>query len=115
MGVRYPTTLLSWGAGIVSLLLFHSWSGGQQLSVRESLGVFVRRTMPTSMAVSAVVALLPLGPEYHLGNVGELRAVSAVQAVFLVGVVAGMVCVSWSMIVALTWLLKSAGKIFAPR
>jgi glycosylphosphatidylinositol deacylase len=115
MGMRYPTTLLSWGVGIVSLLLFHSWSAGQQLSVRELLGVFVRRTMPTLMAVSAAVALLPLGPEYHLGNAGELRAVSAVLAVFLVGVAAGMVCVSWWILVALMWLLKPAGKIFAPR
>ncbi|KIK96129.1 hypothetical protein PAXRUDRAFT_139136 [Paxillus rubicundulus Ve08.2h10] len=115
MGTRYPTTLLSWGVGIVSLILFHSWSvDGQRLSVRELLGAFVRRTMPTLMVISAVVGLLPLGPECHLGIAGELRAVSAVLAVALVGVATGMVCVSWWMLVALMWLLKPAGKIFAP-
>ncbi|KAF9226838.1 PGAP1-domain-containing protein [Gyrodon lividus] len=116
IGTRYPTTLVSWGVGIVSLILFHSWSvEGQQLSVRELLGLFVRRTMPTLMAVSAVGALLPLGPEYHLGIANELGAVNAVLAVFLVGVAAGMVCVSWWMLVALMWPLKFAGRIFAPR
>ncbi|KAF9236219.1 PGAP1-like protein-domain-containing protein [Melanogaster broomeanus] len=104
IGTRYPTTLLSWGIGIVSLLLFQAWSAqGQQLSVGELLGMFVRRTMPTLMAVSAVVALLPVGPEYHLGIAGEMGmgAASAVLAVFLVGIAAGVVCVSWWVLVGL--------------
>lgn len=111
IGTRYPTTLLSWGVGIVALLLFHSWGlDGQQLSVRESLGVFVKHRMPALMVVAGVIALLPLGPNYYLGVGNELGVLRAVLAVLLVGVATGMVCVSWWLLVALMWPFRLLGR-----
>lgn len=107
MGTRYPTTLLSWGVGIVSLLLFHSWGfDGRELSVHESLGVFVRYQMPALMVASGVIALLPWDSDYYLGVGTELGVVRMVLAATLVGVAAGMVCVSWWLLVALMWPLR---------
>lgn len=111
IGTRYPTTLLSWGIGIVSLLLFYSWRlDGEQLSVRESLGVFVRCRMPTLMVVSGMIALLPLGPNYYLGIGDELGILRAVLAVLLVGLATGMVCISWWLLVAFMWPLRLLGR-----
>jgi len=111
IGTRYPTTLLSWGVGIVSLLLFHSWGlDGQQLSVGGSLGVFVRHRMPTLMAVAGVVALLPLGPNHYLGIGDELGMLRAVLAAVLVGVATGMVCLSWWLLAVLMWPLGLLGR-----
>ncbi|KAI9574304.1 PGAP1-like protein-domain-containing protein [Boletus coccyginus] len=111
IGTRYPTTLLSWGVGIVSFLLFHSWGlDGQHLSVGESLGVFVRHRMPTLMAVTGLVALLPLGPNYYLGIGDESGMLRAVLAALLVGVAVGMVCISWWLLAALMWPLRLLGR-----
>ena len=116
MGTRYPTTLLSWGVGIVSLLLFHSWGvDGQRLSVRGSLEVFMRHRMPALMVVAGVTALLPLGPDYYLGIGGELGVLRVALAVLLVGVAAGMVCVSWWLLVALMWPLGLVKRGFTER
>lgn len=116
VGTRYPTTLLSWGVGIVSLLLFHSWGiDGQQLSVPDSLGVFVRRRMPGLMVVAGVVAMLPLGPDYYLGIGNELGMLRAVLAVLVVGVAVGLVCVSWWLLVALLWPLRLLRRGFTQR
>jgi len=115
-GPRYTTTLLSWSVGIVSLLLFHFWSlEGQQLSVHESLGVFVRRRMLPLMVVLGVFALFPLGPDYCLGVGEEIGMLRALLAVVLVGVATGMVCVSWWILVALMWPLKFVGLGFIQR
>ncbi|KIJ69807.1 hypothetical protein HYDPIDRAFT_104430 [Hydnomerulius pinastri MD-312] len=115
IGTRYPTTLLSWGIGIVSLLLFHSWgSEDHQLSVSESLRAFVKTTMLKLMGISALTAILPLGPDYHLGNGGEIGVMSGLLAGLLVVVATGMVCVTWWVLVALLWPLKFSAKIFAP-
>ncbi|KAG8218976.1 PGAP1-like protein-domain-containing protein [Butyriboletus roseoflavus] len=116
IGTRYPTTLLSWGIGIVSLLLSHSWRlDGQQMSVYASLSVFVRHRMPALMAIAGVIALLPLGPNYYLGIGDELGVLRAVLAVFFVGVATGMVCVSWWGLMALMWPLRLLGRGFIPR
>ncbi|KAH0840233.1 PGAP1-like protein-domain-containing protein [Lanmaoa asiatica] len=116
MGTRYPTTLLSWSVGIVSLSLFHSWHvDGQQLSVRESLGVFVRHRMPALMVVTGMIALLPWGPNYYLGIGDDLGVLRAVLAVLLVGVAVGMVCVSWWVLVVLMWPLRWLGRGFIQR
>ncbi|KAF8437202.1 PGAP1-like protein-domain-containing protein [Boletus edulis BED1] len=111
MATRYPTTLLSWGVGIVSLLLFHSWGlDGQKLGVHESLDMFVRHRMAALMAVAGSITLLPLGPNYYLGIGDELGVLRAVLAALLVGVATGMVCVTWWLLVAFMWPLRLLGR-----
>ena len=66
--------------------------------------------MPALMAVAGVIALLPLGPNHYLGIGSELGLLRAVLAALLVGVAAGMVCVSWWLLVALMWPLRLLGR-----
>jgi glycosylphosphatidylinositol deacylase len=66
--------------------------------------------MPALMGVAGVIALLPLGPDYYLGIGDELGVLRAVLAALLVGVAAGMVCVSWWLLVALMWPLRLLGR-----
>lgn len=62
------------------------------------------------MAVAGVIALFPSGPDYYLGIGDELGMLRAVLAVLLVGVAAGMVWVSWWLLVALMWPLRLLGR-----
>lgn len=66
--------------------------------------------MPLLMVVAGVIGLLPLGPDYYLGIGDELGVLRAVLAVLLVGVAAGMVCISWWLLVALMWPLRLLGR-----
>ncbi|KAI6040448.1 PGAP1-like protein-domain-containing protein [Pisolithus marmoratus] len=100
VGTRYPTTLLSFCVGIVSVVLFQVWHpAAQPQSVPESLEVFVRRTMPQLMGAAALLALLPLSHKWYLGLSGELGLLASFLAVFLVGLASGLVCLSW-------WVLR---------
>lgn len=71
--------------------------------------------MPALMVVAGMIALLPLGPDYYLGIGNELGLLRAVLAALLVSVVAGMVCVSWWLLVALMWPLRLLRRGFIQR
>ncbi|KAI6034884.1 PGAP1-like protein-domain-containing protein [Pisolithus orientalis] len=108
LGTRYPTTLLSFCVGIVSVALFQAWqhSAAQPQSVSESLETLVRRVMPQLMGVAALIALLPLSHKWYLGLSGELGLLASLLAVFLVGLASGLVCLSWWVLRLLIWPLR---------
>ncbi|KAG1753485.1 PGAP1-like protein-domain-containing protein [Suillus lakei] len=107
IATRYPTTLISWGVGVVTLLMFQAWreSGkGSMPSVQQSLVTFICRPMPKLLAASFVVSLLPLSPDYYLGTRGE--PFFGFLAPVLLVVATGLVCVSWWFILLLMWPLR---------
>ncbi|KAI5993604.1 PGAP1-like protein-domain-containing protein [Pisolithus albus] len=115
IGTRYPTTLLSFCVGIVSVVLFRAWRpGAQPQRVSESLETFVRRVMPQLMAVAALMALLPLSHKWYLGLSGELGLPASFLAVFLVGLATGLVCLSWWVLRLLIWPLGFVGMRVVP-
>ncbi|KAG0707742.1 PGAP1-like protein-domain-containing protein [Suillus ampliporus] len=107
IATRYPTTLISWSVSAVALLMFHAWreSGkGSMPSVQQSLVTFICRSMPKLLAVSFVVALLPLSPDYYLGTRGE--PFLGLLAPILLVVATGLVSVSWWFILFLMWPVR---------
>ncbi|KAI6166263.1 PGAP1-like protein-domain-containing protein [Pisolithus thermaeus] len=115
LGTRYPTTLLSFCVGIVSVVLFQAWRpGAQPQCVSQSLETFIRRVMPQLMAAAALFALLPLSYEWYLGLSGELGLLACFLAVFLVGLASGLVCLSWWVLRLLMWPLEFVGMRVAP-
>lgn len=106
IGTRYPTTLLGWSVGVVTLLMFYAWRetrNGPMPSVQQSLVTFIRGPMLKFLVASFVVALLPLGPKYYLGTRGE--PFFGLLAPVLLVVATGLVSVSWWLILLLIWLL----------
>lgn len=113
---RYPTTLISWGVGVVALLIFQAWSEsgkGAMPSVSQSLVAFICRLLPKLLAASFVVALLPLSPDYYLGTRGE--PFLGFLAPILLVVATGLVCVSWWLILLLMWPLRFFTRLLPPK
>ncbi|KAG2349889.1 PGAP1-domain-containing protein [Suillus weaverae] len=107
IATRYPTTLMSWGVGVVALLMFQAWceSGkGSMPSVSQSLVAFICHLLPKLLAASFIVALLPLSPDHYLGTRGE-PFLGFLAPVLLI-VATGLVCVSWWLMLLLMWPLK---------
>lgn len=107
IATRYPTTLISWGVGVVALLMFRAWREsreGSMPNVSQSLVAFICGFLPKLLAASFVIALLPLGPEYYLGTRGE--PFLGLLAPVLLVVATGLVYVSWWFILLLMWPLR---------
>ncbi|KIK47060.1 hypothetical protein CY34DRAFT_799756 [Suillus luteus UH-Slu-Lm8-n1] len=116
IATRYPTTLISWGVGVVALLMFQAWreSGkGSMPSVQDSLTAFICRLLPKLLAASFVVALLPLSPNYYLGTQGE-ASLGFLAPVLLV-TATGLVCASWWLISLLVWPLRLLTRFLPPK
>ncbi|KAI9064870.1 GPI-inositol-deacylase [Trametes sanguinea] len=116
-GSRYATAAACWAVGIVAILLWDLWrlvEGGALVpDVRSSLELFVRRRMPWLVALAYAVSLLPLRAGVWLGNRGD--PVFAPLAALLLPIAFGLVCVSWWLLLALIWPLKSVMRRFGRR
>ncbi|KAA1475868.1 PGAP1-domain-containing protein [Dentipellis sp. KUC8613] len=116
IATRSWAALPGWALGVVLCAWFLAWSTGEtgapMPGVSQSLELFVKKALPTALAVSFGIALLPLPAEYLLGNSGE--AVLAPLAPVLLLVATGLVCVSWFILLALMWpfsrILRSNGR-----
>ncbi|KAG2037278.1 PGAP1-domain-containing protein [Suillus americanus] len=116
VATRYPTTLISWGVGVVALLMFRAWreSGkGAMPSVSQSLVAFICRLLPKLLAASFIVALVPLSPHHYLGTRGE--PFLGFLAPVLLLVATGLVCVSWWLILLLMWPLRFFTRLLSPK
>lgn len=116
IATRYPTTLISWGVGVVALLMFQAWreSGkGLMPSVQDSLTAFICRLLPKLLAASFVVALLPLSPNYYLGTQGE--AFLGYLAPVLLVAATSLVCTSWWLILLFMWPLRLLSRLLPPK
>jgi pimeloyl-ACP methyl ester carboxylesterase len=116
VATRYLTTLMSWGVGVVALLMFQTWREsrkGSMPSVSQSLVAFTYRLLPKLLVASFVVALLPLSPDYYLGTRGELFL--GFLAPVLLVVTTGLVCVSWWLILLLMWPLRFLARLLPPK
>ncbi|OSD04507.1 GPI-inositol-deacylase [Trametes coccinea BRFM310] len=116
-GSRYATAAACWAVGIVAIVLWDVWGlveGGALVpDVRSSLEFFARRRMPWLVALAYVVSLLPSRAGVWLGNRGD--PMFAALAVLLLPIAFGLVCVSWWLLMALMWPLKSVLRRFGRR
>ncbi|TFY70018.1 hypothetical protein EVG20_g2909 [Dentipellis fragilis] len=116
IATRAWAALPGWALGVVLCAWFFAWSigeaGAPMPSVLQSLELFVKKALPTLLAISFGLALLPLPADYLLGNSGE--AVLAPLAPVLLLIATGLVCVSWFILLALIWpfsrILRSTGR-----
>jgi len=112
IGTRYAATLVCCSIGVVALLMFYAWREsikGTMPSVQQSLVTFICCPMPKLLAVSFVVALFPLSPNYYMGTRGE-PFFGPLAPVLLV-VATGLVSVSWWIILLLMWPLRLLSRL----
>ncbi|KAI0960310.1 hypothetical protein AcW1_004856 [Taiwanofungus camphoratus] len=111
---RYAQAAVAWGAGVAAIAIWWAWGvsekGRPLPPVLDVLAHITSYILPRFLLLSFVVSLFPLPGKYWLGNRGE--PTFAMIAPLLLAIVTGLVCVSWTMIGGLAWLVGQVSRRF---
>ncbi|KAI0275434.1 PGAP1-like protein-domain-containing protein [Gloeopeniophorella convolvens] len=117
IGARYWTAIPGWGVGIVAWTLFAAlgaYERGEPMpSVTESLSRFASQTIPWLMAATFALSLLPLPPDFILGNQGDFFF--SPLAPHILVLVTVLVIISWWVLCIIMWPIGKLGRILARR
>ncbi|KAF8806287.1 PGAP1-domain-containing protein [Phlegmacium glaucopus] len=115
---RYLHTLISWAAGIVSIVVFLAWRQEEQgvpmPSVQASLACYGRFLFRYILPGSLVFSVIPLSETLYLGNNGNLLLAPIAPLVLLIA--SGLVCVSWWILAGLLSMIgRTSSFLFGSR
>jgi len=123
---RYLNGMVSWGIGVVSIVIFLAWSkedfgrkesiypGGEILicvigplpSLGETLGDYTRVLLFYLLPASFILSFVPLSKSLYLGNAGT--AIFSPLAPLMLTTASGLVVISWWILYSLLCLLGRA-------
>ncbi|EKM59762.1 uncharacterized protein PHACADRAFT_85765 [Phanerochaete carnosa HHB-10118-sp] len=116
-GTRYAAPAASWAVGVVAILLFDAWRTAETTGIMPSAGssltTFTCARLPILLLLALLTSFIPLPVGVLLGNRGEWLL--APIAPLLLLTVTGLVAISWTMVLALMWPLKTLTRRFPSR
>lgn len=107
---RYLHAVISWAAGIASVIVFTAWGQEEQgvpmPSIQESLARYSRFLFRYFLPGSLVFSVMPLSEMFYLGNNGNLLLAPIAPLILLIA--SGLVCVSWWILAGLLSVIGQA-------
>ncbi|KJA29745.1 hypothetical protein HYPSUDRAFT_60597 [Hypholoma sublateritium FD-334 SS-4] len=107
---RYLHTLVSWAAGVASLVVFFGWAkhdtGAAMPTVGQALSIYGRYMLRYLLPASVIFSVIPILEWAFTGNRGVVFFAPIAPLILLTA--SGLVCVVWWM---LSLLLKITGKL----
>ncbi|KDQ64460.1 hypothetical protein JAAARDRAFT_116582 [Jaapia argillacea MUCL 33604] len=109
-GTRYWSAVLSWGIGVVGIILWQSLgvaeTGASFPDIRTALRGFIIHTLPSLLLLSFTISFIPLPTRYYLGNKGEPLFAPIAPLVLLIS--SGLVCTTSFVLEAILWVVRKS-------
>ncbi|KAF9478413.1 GPI-inositol-deacylase [Pholiota conissans] len=104
---RYLHTLVSWSAGVASVVVFFAWAqqdaAAPMPTVDQSLGQYNQKLWRYFLPLSLIISILPFREWVYVGNKGRIFLAPIAPIVLLTA--SGLVCVVWWLLSALLFVI----------